>query len=343
MMLFPNIKGARIMDNTSRTETSNVKSYGYLLQDTALIIALLSALGYYLAFLFEKGYRDYYGIEAIGVTSIEISSIVNTVYKMFPIIAGIGAIYLFVRLLLWLTIPVIERVIEYIEVIVNSSLERIPNRLGFRNAIITISDYLIQYIVSRSRSIELYFPVITALLIPLYILGNNNASFALLIGLILVSIWLLSPLVILFRNRIITNAGLADQNLKNPIVFIWINSKWNTKIALLILFSIGVGYLFYQYGYTNAEKQEDYFIIEDTSETLLILDKNDNFMLVSLVNLKKPILESEYQLIPLQNDSTTSLNIKKITIEGGLQVVENSRTTQINNFINYIKNKLITN
>ncbi|KRF46416.1 hypothetical protein ASG98_17765 [Bacillus sp. Soil531] len=330
------------MIENSKKENGYLRNNIKILQDAALIIALISAMGYYLAFSFEKGYRDFYGIEDISFTDIDIKSIVNSVYKIIPIIVFICIAYLITRFILWLIIPFFEKSMEkfndrFLDLYKNEEnasdsmllLLRVVNRSGNQN------------IKSMGIVIRFYIPFFTAVLVTNFILGKSNSGFVFILAIFLALAWLIFFILVKITFKI-KGHDTDNVNFINPITFIWTYSNWNTKIILCVLSIIGVGYVFYQYGYTDAEEQEDYFVVEIDSKNLLILDKNDKSMLVAPINLENPILKSDFQFIPIKSDKDTVMNLKKITIDGGLQVMNNPRQRQLNKIINETKERILS-
>ncbi|WP_394530933.1 hypothetical protein [Priestia aryabhattai] len=123
-----------------------------------------------------------------------------------------------------------------------------------------INRVAINHIDIMWNAIRIYIPFFTVLLVAKGILGDNNLVFAYIVGLFLLVAWLIFPILVKMTVRI-KNQDIDNINFNNPITFIWTNSNFNTKINLSVLIIIGVGYVFYQFGYTDAEQQEDYFVV----------------------------------------------------------------------------------
>ncbi|PVE64462.1 hypothetical protein [Priestia megaterium] len=328
-------------------EDSN-KENGYLrnnikiLQDAALIIALISAMGYYLAFSFEKGYRDFYGIEDISFTDIDIESIVNSVYKILPIIVFICSAYLITRFIIGLIIPFFKKSMERTnEVFLNLYKDEGNLPYGISLILRLINHSGTQNIKTMGNAIKFYIPFITAVQVTNLIFGKSNSRFVFILVTFLALAWFIFFILVKITFKI-KGHSTDNVNFNNPITFIWTISNWNTKIILCVLSIIGVGYLFYQYGYTDAEEQEDYFVVEIDSKNLIILDKNDNSMLVAPINIENPILKSDFQFIPIKSDKDTVMNLKKVTIPDGLQVMNNPRKRQLNKIINETKERIFS-
>jgi hypothetical protein len=57
-----------------------------ILKDTAIILGVVSIISYYFSFSFERGIKEYYGISDVSTNEITISSTINTVYELSPLI-----------------------------------------------------------------------------------------------------------------------------------------------------------------------------------------------------------------------------------------------------------------
>lgn len=336
------------MIEDSKKENGYIKGDIKILQDAALVIALLSAIGYYLAFSFEKGYRDFYGIEDISFTNIDITSIINSIYKIIPIAVYISIAYLTTRLIIWLIIPLFKKILEFSNTTFlnifkkNESTSRIHLVLQFINRVGS------QHIDIMWNAIRIYIPFVTALLVAKVVLGDNNSGFAIIVGLFLLVALLIFPILVKMTVKI-KKQNIDNINFNNPVTFIWTNSNLNTKIALSVLTIIGFGYLFYQFGYTDAEQQEDYFVVEidpllQGSQQRIILDKNDTTMLVAPINEHNQIIEKNFQFIPIKRDQdkNTDMKIKKITLKGGLKVTENPRQRQLEKIMDQSKEGILS-
>lgn len=332
------------MIEDSKKENGYIKSDVKILQDAALVIALLSAIGYYLAFSFEKGYRDFYGIEDISFTNIDITSIINSIYKIIPIVLYISIAYLVTRLIIWLIIPLLKKGLEFI----NKSFLNIFKKFESTSRVHLVLKFINRVGTNNIdimwNAIRIYIPFLTVLLVAKDVLGDNNLIFSYFLGLFLLVAWIIFPILVKMTVKI-KNQDIDNIKFNNPITFIWTNSNLNTKITLSVLTIIGFGYLFYQFGYTDAEQQEDYFVLViDSQQAGIILDKNDTTMLVCPINEHNQIAERRFQFIPIKRDQdkNTDMKIKKITLVGGLKVTENPRQRQLEKIMDQSKKGILS-
>lgn len=334
------------MIEDSKKENDYIRNDIKILQDAALVIALLSAIGYYLAFSFEKGYRDFYGIEDISFTDIDITSIINSIYKIIPIALYISMAYLATRLIIWLIIPLLKKGLEFI----NKSFLNIFKKFESTSRVHLILKFINRVGTNNIdimwNAIRIYIPFLTVLLVAKDVLGDNNLIFSYFLGLFLLVAWLIFPILVKMTVKI-KNQDIDNIKFNNPITFIWTNSNLNTKITLSVLTIIAFGYLFYQFGYTDAEQQEDYFVVEINplqQDQQIILDKNDTTMLVAPIDGYNRLSEGNFQFIPIKRDQdkNTDMKIKKITLVGGLKVTENPRQRQLEKIMDQSKKGILS-
>lgn len=334
------------MIEDSKKENDYIRNDIKILQDAALVIALLSAIGYYLAFSFEKGYRDFYGIEDISFTDIDITSIINSIYKIIPIALYISMAYLATRLIIWLIIPLLKKGLEFI----NKSFLNIFKKFESTSRVHLILKFINRVGTNNIdimwNAIRIYIPFLTVLLVAKDVLGDNNLIFSYFLGLFLLVAWLIFPILVKMTVKI-KNQDIDNIKFNNPITSIWTNSNLNTKITLSVLTIIAFGYLFYQFGYTDAEQQEDYFVVEINplqQDQQIILDKNDTTMLVAPIDGYNRLSEGNFQFIPIKRDQdkNTDMKIKKITLVGGLKVTENPRQRQLEKIMDQSKKGILS-
>ncbi|MFE4350185.1 hypothetical protein [Peribacillus butanolivorans] len=61
--------------------TENKDRYSYL-KDVSVLLACLTALSYFLSLAFQKGQKDFYGINELVPTKLDINVLVNSFYDI---------------------------------------------------------------------------------------------------------------------------------------------------------------------------------------------------------------------------------------------------------------------
>ena len=70
------------------------------LQDTAWIITVLTGAIYFFSYSFQKGIRDYYGMEDISLSDLDVPLIVSSVYDVSSLILRVCILYFISRMII---------------------------------------------------------------------------------------------------------------------------------------------------------------------------------------------------------------------------------------------------
>ena len=379
------------------------------IQDTAWVIALLTGLCYFLSFSFEKGSRDYYGIDEIALSELGTSSIVNAIYNMSPIVllcfgAIIGSYILsiFVK-------PFTKWLMKYTLFFIKSKGNYTnKNRGNFTGTDEKVMEKIIQTVLK-----SIIFLFLCFYFLPSLILGNDYKSLLELIVLFFSGVigsgvltaflgsfisFLLSGL---FRKKLMrtseemeeakrklindlkeiervtiestsrqksqTGVELSDEELSryidekleitnyreklenllkekiktdkdeenfksvfegNLLYNLWSMSNLGIKFTIIGFIAFLLSRVLYEYGYTQAEKKEDYSTVNYRNEDLIVLDKNNDLLLVTPFkkdNDKFMITKEGYRIINLKPDKLHHVTLKNVKFKNGLATNKNNR------------------
>ncbi|PAK41053.1 hypothetical protein CHI08_13330 [Peribacillus simplex] len=267
---------------SQNVEKKELSMFNWL--DTGLIIGFITAIGYFLAYSFQKGYFTYFGITEIFINKIDIVNIVLAI----SIVGGV----------------------LYIIYIFYDNTGKILD---------TFSNVYIKYF--------------KAAYLPLFILGIALVvfmpDFIKFIGFILVVILGLIFIIPLlnhkdvqgYKNKIekqlvkIYEQGFTLRN----IYFAYKNipsMRFLLTVSLLLI-SIQIGQFS---GYEKAERQREYFIIENKKQNYLVIDKFGDKFIIAPYDNKENTIQQEFQIIDINSDFELPFVYQKITVKNKIKV-----------------------
>lgn len=335
------------------------------LQDTAWIFTILTGAIYFFSYSFQKGIRDYYGIDDISLSDLDVPLIVSSVYDVSSLILRVCVLYFISRIITWCATFMfnildarqnapkketfirvkLERFYSKIGEFSSSIIETDLNKVGnFKDVIRTIYDKK-EFAPINAITNGIFLMLILGYLPFLVLKDSYNFNVANLLGM---RVWvlffiLLSILLFLFiilslkklKSGTIKNGllklclkGIVAIYRRNPLAYIWKQCNWGIRGIIIIIFGIGSSWIFFQYGYTKAEKKEDYTIVQYKGKEFVMLDKDKNRMLVSPLTINNNyymMSKNEFQLIEFKQGKADSIVFKGKSLVGGLQVSPNER------------------
>lgn len=335
------------------------------LQDTAWIFTILTGAIYFFSYSFQKGIRDYYGIDDISLSDLDVPLIVSSVYDVSSLILRVCVLYFISRIIIWCATFMfnildarqnapkketfirvkLERFYSKIGEFSSSIIETDLNKVGnFKDVIRTIYDKK-EFAPINAITNGIFLMLILGYLPFLVLKDSYNFNVANLLGM---RVWvlffiLLSILLFLFiilslkklKSGTIKNGllklclkGIVAIYRRNPLAYIWKQCNWGIRGIIIIIFGIGSSWIFFQYGYTKAEKKEDYTIVQYQGKEFVMLDKDKNRMLVSPLTINNNhymMSKNEFQLIEFKQGKADSIVFKGKSLVGGLQVSPNER------------------
>lgn len=308
------------MENTNDVPQKSNKTGINVLQDTAWVITLLTALCYFFSFSFQKGVSSYYGTDKIELSELNIPSMVDSVYEVSSLVLKICLLYILSRLIVQYILfldkwresnkkDLDENGKEFHENNLSKFSEFMdkfidPNflyKLESKDTPITrwIDQRLstrVDFSHSLTNSIFINFVIVS---IPILIFADPKNVFIVMIILsiamlsFLILILLLLFLAVLTMTKItrlfIFREGfflffmifIIILNEKNPLSYIWKKCNLGLRVIIILTVGIGLSSIFYQYGYTKSEKETNYKVVQFLGEDFVLLDKDGNRMLVS--------------------------------------------------------------
>lgn len=389
------------------------------IQDTAWIIALLTGLCYFLSFSFEKGARDYYGIDEIALSELGTSSIVNAIYNMSPIVllcfGSIIGSYILSILVKPLTKWLMKHnpfLLKYKENFTDEENKNFTKTYG------NSMENIVQTVLKGIIFLFLFFYFLPSLILGSEYKSLLNLGLLLFIGTIgsgILTSFLAGIFSFIFfkksskkskdlikdiqelqkrmenetkdieeltkkfeneikevereifesssrqhsqvaakelrhyldetlnRNKhekkleILLNdkreTDNDEENLKgvfegNLLYNLWNMSNLGIKFTIIVFVAFCLSKVVYQYGYTQAEEKEDYFMIEYEKKDLIVLDKNKDLLLVTPLkeaNNKFIITKDTYKIIALKSDKLNPVILKNVEFKNGLATSKNDR------------------
>ncbi|MGF9816250.1 hypothetical protein [Bacillus toyonensis] len=335
------------------------------LQDTAWIFTILTGAIYFFSYSFQKGIRDYYGIDDISLSDLDVPLIVSSVYDVSSLILRVCVLYFISRIIIWCTNFIMNildkrqnapkkdtfirvklrsfysKIDEFSDSIIETDLNKVGS---FKEVIATIYDKK-EFAPINAITNGIFLMLILGYLPFLVLKDSYNFNVANLLGM---RVWvlfftLLITLLFLFivlslkklKSGTIKNGllklclkGIVAIYRRNPLAYIWKQCNWGIRGIIIIIFGIGSSWIFFQYGYTKAEKKEDYTIVQYQGKEFVMLDKDKNRMLVSPLTINNNhymMSKNELQLIEFKQEKADSIVFKGKSLVGGLQVSPNER------------------
>ncbi|MGE7649210.1 hypothetical protein ACQKM1_15700 [Peribacillus frigoritolerans] len=293
--------------------------FGYL-KDTAVILAIITGLSYFLSLAYQKGEKNFYGINEITSIDLNINSLTNSFYDISSLLGKILMAFVISKIALYFARIIYNKFYKGIEnEIISGSLIMVTNILFFGFIIC----WLPFIILGTGDSIS-------------NIMGNYKIFFGIVLSIMLLATVLCFP----FQNSI-------DKILK-PIVFLgrekllqdlWGKFTLSTKLfiflALINLFS----FAFYHYGYTQAEGKEEYVLFEYNDQDYVLLDKDKSQLIVVPLEKsegKKIIRKENIQTVELKSNQIQFFSFKNIKINKGLIVQPNERKKKLDKMKNIL-------
>ncbi|XBN97183.1 hypothetical protein BACILLUS_003130 [Priestia megaterium] len=365
---FPRAYGQIAKKQLEQSQETDSKKTGVeFLQDTAWLIAVLTGLGYFFSLSYQKGREAFYGIEDISLEDLGLSTVVNSIYDVSSLVLVFCLIYFFSKLIIMVGAfgfsyiekkeKVMKGLIGNSNKVRNKAKNRVRRHIDknftkekIKGEIVQAFNKKITLELKMIKPINLWvnftFISVVISIMPYIILGDSYTFKEIVVTFFIVFVSLCMLLFISFFLFILlmgTSPTLNDIYIiliglaysKNPLNLFWRVCKLNTKVIVLLTLGLGMSFIFYQYGYTQAEKKEDYTLIEYKKREFVLVNKNDKqFLVTPLVRKgnKFTITKTDYQLIEVKKDMNTPFLFKSIKIKEGLQVLPNERKEMLNKF-----------
>ncbi|MED4697204.1 hypothetical protein [Peribacillus frigoritolerans] len=317
-----------------------------VLKDTAIILGLTTGLIYFFSFSFDKGIKEYYGIEDISSVEVGISSTINTIHTVSPMIGIICILILLfkfisiiqvyiMRIYFWIVTRILfwillTPMIFFVNVYRNSKNMVFKSYSETRYDFYNLQSFEERFQRLSNQNFYMSLVIVFTSILPYFFLGISFDQFPkyLIVSLIFTIPFMVISFLVFFKNF----------NLSNHFSKLWNELKTSFKFVCILVFIFMVSNLFSQYGYTSAQQKEDYMVLRLNNENLVVIDKVNNILITSPINLSKPVLFGEFKLIELKPQNDKYLTMKKIKVQNGLPLKNNERKKKIENVISKINN-----
>lgn len=329
------------------------------LQDTALIISILTAMCYFLSFSYEKGIRDYYGINDIAVSEFNLSSIMNSINNILPIIFSIGIVIMVQRFILTLIYSLSVKVTFFISFLFeNLFSQREPNLKTYvrekmiKEGYCFFKHFLKEHYEQRKYKVSGVMEVMNVMTLVIAIFAslimfiftesfNSIGDIFFTESLPRILLPSLKPICIFIFCIVLVVWAYVEDEIDHRRWFVsrfvrWVNGSrktagldnWSLKILLIIAFGVCISYITYQFGYTSAEQREDYIILKINDKDMVVLDSNKELMLLASlenINRRDVIANDNFQILEFKNDKEKQFIFEKKSFKKGLPVKDNKR------------------
>jgi hypothetical protein len=251
--------------------------------DTGLLIGVLTALGYFVAYSYQKGYLSFFGITEVFLSQI---TIVNVIIS----ISVVGTA-------LFLGITAYDGFIK----------------------VIPESNNPFWQVLKKSFLPYLFWALITAPLTIVYLKIVLYVLAGILVLLYIIPIfthWNVKG----YMNKLRKQVEHEDKTrlTRESILTAW-NTYPSSRLFILIAVFLLLPHLSSLFGYKIAETSEHFFIFDNQQgEKFVVIDKiGDNF-LVAPIDLSKKEITKHYQLIEQKSELDKPILFEKVKINGGI-------------------------
>ncbi|MDQ0805459.1 hypothetical protein [Priestia megaterium] len=278
-----------IHENENEENGSKQKIFNLL--DTGLVIAALTAFGYFIAYAYQKGYWYYYGVTQEFLIQI---SLVNVLISITA--TGFGVLLLFT---------------SYQNIVMftpnsDSPLRKVLMKIFFPVCCIVIG------LITLIPSTILQFEIKHILFIAVIILVISYV-------IPICTQWNVKG----YKNKIVKYFEEREKkgDMLENIAF---NLKEvpSSKYIYLIILLIICYFVSYAWGYKTAGDKEEYLLFKVEQQDYLVIDNNGDNFIVAPVDLKKKEIKKQFQLIEAKSELSKPLVFEHVQINGGIKVKE---------------------
>ncbi|MDR4888836.1 hypothetical protein RGU12_15080 [Fredinandcohnia sp. QZ13] len=303
-------------------EYSQQEKHEYL-KDTAFILAIITSVSYLISLAYQKGKNTFYGIEGLTNIDLNINSLTGSLFDITSLLLIIVLVFAVGKIIYFLA------------------------RVGYKKFYKDYDNEVIEsFLVMVSNLVLISFIVCWLPFIILgtgdnltNIMGNYRMFFSILLCILLIS----TLLCFIFKNHI--------EKILKPIVAIgkenlltglWSRSRLNTRVILGLAMLYLLAIIFFNYGYTQAENEEEYVIFNYNNKDYLLLEKEKSQLIVAPIEKEKDNIimrKDNINTVELKSDGVQFFNFKTIQIKNGLTVEPNERKKKLDK-VNEILNKI---
>ncbi|WHY84685.1 hypothetical protein QNH39_18800 [Neobacillus novalis] len=272
------------MHNTSPQSVVEKSKFNWL--DTSLIIGFITALGYFVAYSFKKGYLNYFGISEIFLKQIDIIIVIISISIVGTLLFYLYSIY-----------NNLSKVLEQF----NNPYTKL-----FKEAFLPFLVLGLPSAIFLSDSIKVVLIILSIYLVLIYILPI--IKFKDVRG---------------YKNKIEKELISLDEEgftLKN-IMFAFRNLP-SSRIFLTIVTFLIMQPTVHLIGHMNAELERKFYVLDIKGHNYLVIDKfGDNFI-IAPYDTKKNTMKQEFQIIEIKSDFDSPLVYKKIILPDKIKFIQ---------------------
>lgn len=254
--------------------------------DMTIYISLITALGYFIAYSYKKGYRSYYGLNEVLINQIDLSSVLLSITFIFSTLIVFLGLYNNFKILFF-------------------GYENIFLKVFERKLFVLFFVYLGVNFLYNNRKFLLYTSIILLILIIIVyfspIISHRNIE-----G---------------YRNKLKNSLKEKENDSKSimdKILNIIRNDLKAAFMLLVILFftCISVSTVL---GISDAKKQKDYYILKNKNKTYVVIDSYSDKFIIAPINLKTNIIEKKFLIIEGKSTLKDPTVFEKIKINDGIK------------------------
>ena len=278
------MNGNRNFRHQRYTQINKKEKKSHNLIDSTILIALVSALGYYMAYSYKEGYLTYYGITEVFYNQISLITLIYSVSeKVGMVIFFLFAIFSFVN-------------VTFSEV--KSSI-----LIVFRDIFTPIFILLNIIILFTDANIFILLLISIILLFCLY-------TFPFIIY------WKVKG----YKNKL-EKMLKRFQHLNIRIILSTIKEKPLLKYELLAILFILLPGLASKAGDVTAQFQEDYLMIDYNGESYLVINNVEDNFIISPFDIESKSVKMEYIVIENKSDFSEPIIFKRVKVVGGVKPI----------------------
>lgn len=256
--------------------------------DRGVLIGVLTALGYFVAYSYQKGFLSYFGVTDLFLSQITIVSII-----LSTSVVGTGLFMAF-------------GAYNHVQHLIFKELPESYNPIWI--------------IFKRSL---LYLFVVLVLLISF--IDSWRSLLIILSGLIIY--WYIWPVLNFwkvkgYKNKLKSQLEYKEKSgfTKNDIIFAWKNYP-SFKIIVIVIAFMLLPSIAEVFGVKKAKETEEFYIYQNNqSEDYVVIDNVGSKFITAPIDLSTNEIEKKYLVVEQKSGLKNPLIFEKVKIEGGISV-----------------------
>lgn len=279
-----------VMDN-SKSEISDKKK-GHLLRDVSFLTALITLLGYMLAYFYQKGFRDFFKLGGIFINDITLTQVLIAIAAILGIAGAIFQAY-----------PLLEPLFKFNRDKKEWFLTRYILQYWVVLPVFVLFLLAAHLKISIRDLITIYIIYVVLVIVPLLVssLFHEGKNY-----------------VEKLKNNIIYNRLLN-------IEIIRFNLFHSTKGLLIGIFgAFLILTLIAEFiGYKSASKQEVYHLLEHNKNTYIVVDEYKGKLIIAPFDKSSATITPNYQLIDGSSTLQKPLVLNTTNFKNGVKIKDN--------------------